>query len=131
MKVFSGRRKAVGRRRRTKPYIWGDVPTLSFIAPNQCNDQHGRGNAGPACDFDPNDSGSQIGQPGFDLRRRSGPANAGECNSQLARLGRGPKRDRCGVGRKLKTLEAGFALPCLNHACDAGVHVMSDLFSAR
>jgi hypothetical protein len=31
----------------------GNVPDFSLIAPNQCNDQHGRGNAGPACDFDP------------------------------------------------------------------------------
>jgi hypothetical protein len=28
----------------------------------------------------------------------------------------------------LKTLEAGFELPCLNHACDKNVTVMSDLF---
>lgn len=28
----------------------------------------------------------------------------------------------------LKTLEAGLGLPCLNHACDANVAVMSDLF---
>lgn len=28
----------------------------------------------------------------------------------------------------LRTLEAAFRLPCLNHACDAGVNVMSDLF---
>jgi hypothetical protein len=27
----------------------GNIPTFSFIAPNQCNDQHGRGNAGPFC----------------------------------------------------------------------------------
>lgn len=39
----------------------GDVPTFSFIAPNQCNDQHGRGNAGPFCNFDPNDDGTQAG----------------------------------------------------------------------
>ena len=39
----------------------GKAPTLSFIAPNQCNDQHGRGNAGPFCNFDPNDDGSQSG----------------------------------------------------------------------
>ena len=30
----------------------------------------------------------------------------------------------------LKSLEAGFGLPCLNHACDSGVRVMSDLFAA-
>jgi len=28
----------------------------------------------------------------------------------------------------LKSIEAGFGLPCLNHACDAGVNAMSDLF---
>jgi hypothetical protein len=28
----------------------------------------------------------------------------------------------------LKSLEAGFHLPCLNHACDAATSVMSDLF---
>lgn len=30
----------------------------------------------------------------------------------------------------LKSLEAGFRLPCLDHASDSGVTVMSDLFSA-
>ena len=39
----------------------GDVPTYSFIAPNQCNDQHGRGNAGAFCNYDPNDNGTQAG----------------------------------------------------------------------
>ena len=29
----------------------------------------------------------------------------------------------------LKSLEAGFRLPCLNHACDASVAAMSDLFA--
>ena len=39
----------------------GRVPDFAFIAPNQCNDQHGRGNAGPQCDYDPIDDGSQAG----------------------------------------------------------------------
>ena len=39
----------------------GRVPTYSFIAPNQCNDQHGRGNAGAFCNFDPISDGSQAG----------------------------------------------------------------------
>jgi phosphatidylinositol-3-phosphatase len=39
----------------------GTVPAFSLIAPNQCNDQHGRGNAGPQCDFDPLDNGAQAG----------------------------------------------------------------------
>jgi len=28
----------------------------------------------------------------------------------------------------LRSIEAGFRLPCLNHACDEGVETMSDLF---
>jgi len=39
----------------------GKVPTYSFIAPNQCNDQHGRGNSTAFCNFDPNDNGTQAG----------------------------------------------------------------------
>ena len=39
----------------------GRVPTYSFIAPNQCNDQHGRGNAGAFCNYDPLSDGSQAG----------------------------------------------------------------------
>ncbi len=39
----------------------GKVPAFAFIAPNQCNDQHGRGNAGPFCEYDPNDNGTQTG----------------------------------------------------------------------
>ena len=31
----------------------------------------------------------------------------------------------------LKSLEAAFGLPCLNHACDDGVAVMSDLFGGH
>jgi len=31
----------------------------------------------------------------------------------------------------LKTLESGFGLDCLNHACDKNVQVMSDMFSTR
>ena len=31
----------------------------------------------------------------------------------------------------LKTMEAGFGLGCLNHACDADVKVMSDLFGGQ
>jgi Phosphoesterase family. len=46
--------------------LWGDlasgnVPTYSFIAPNQCNDQHGRGNGTAFCQFDPIDNGTRAG----------------------------------------------------------------------
>ena len=39
----------------------GRIPNLSFIVPNQCNDQHGRGNGGSQCAFDPVTDGSQAG----------------------------------------------------------------------
>jgi hypothetical protein len=31
----------------------------------------------------------------------------------------------------LKSMEAGFGLPCLNHACDSSAEVMTDLFRRR
>jgi hypothetical protein len=39
----------------------GSVPTYSLIVPNQCNDQHGRGNAGAFCNYDPISDGTQAG----------------------------------------------------------------------
>ena len=39
----------------------GNVPVFSFIAANQCNDQHGRGNGGSQCDFDFQSTGTQTG----------------------------------------------------------------------
>jgi len=39
----------------------GDVPNFSFIVPNQCDDQHGRGNGTAFCAFDPDDNGTQGG----------------------------------------------------------------------
>lgn len=46
--------------------LWGDlasgkVPNFSFIAPNQCNDQHGRGNGTAFCSYDPNNNGTRAG----------------------------------------------------------------------
>jgi hypothetical protein len=41
--------------------ISGNMPAFSFIAPNQCNDQHGRANGGSQCDFDPASTGTQTG----------------------------------------------------------------------
>ena len=39
----------------------GNVPSLAFIAPNQCNDQHGRGNGTAFCNFDADDNGTLKG----------------------------------------------------------------------
>jgi len=46
--------------------LWSDlgsgrVPHFSFIVPNQCNDQHGRGNSTAFCNFDPVSDGTQAG----------------------------------------------------------------------
>jgi phosphatidylinositol-3-phosphatase len=145
----------------------GKVPNYSFIAPNQCNDQHGRGNAGAFCNFDPNDDGTQAGlnpaliyQGDVTVQRlvtaiHNSPAwrrgnNAivvlwDENDYSLA-----PNTNQVmtivdtnyGAHRQtsaqfythfslVKSLEAGFGLPCLNHACDASVQVMSDLFGGH
>jgi len=46
--------------------LWSDLgagnsPDYSFIVPNQCNDQHGRGNGTAFCGFDPLDNGTHAG----------------------------------------------------------------------
>jgi hypothetical protein len=39
----------------------GTVPNFAFIAPNQCNDMHGRGNGTAFCGYDADDNGTQTG----------------------------------------------------------------------
>lgn len=143
----------------------GDVPAFSFIAPNQCNDQHGRGNAGAFCNYDPSDNGSQAGlNPALIYRGditvqkivsaiKASPAWKYGKNAIIVMwdendYSTAPNTNQVmlivdtnyGVHRTqsnkrythysvLKTLEAGFDLPCLNHACDKNVDVMSDLFA--
>jgi len=143
----------------------GHVPSLSFIAPNQCNDQHGRGNAGAFCNFDPVSDGSQAGlnpaliyQGDVTVQKlvtaiHKSPAWR-EGHSAIVLLwdendySTAPNINQVlltvdtnyGVHgfsssqfythfSLLKSLEAAFRLPCLNHACDTNVQVMSDLFS--
>jgi hypothetical protein len=144
----------------------GQVPSLSFIVPNQCNDQHGRGNGGSQCAFDPVTDGSQAGlNPALiyvgDLTLRTLVAaihrspvwkqgnNAivtvwdendysfvPNVNQVLVIVdtNHGPHGARSGKFYDhfslLRTLEAGFHLPCLNHACDPSTQTMSDLFRA-
>ncbi len=143
----------------------GQVPSFSFIAPNQCNDQHGRGNAGPSCDFDPSSTGTQAGlNPALIYRGdqtiqsivkaiHASPAwNWGHNaivllwdendysatpNVNKVLLTVETNYGASGVQSSvfythfslLKSIEAGFGLPCLNHACDANVATMSDLFA--
>jgi hypothetical protein len=160
----------------------GDVPAFSYIVPNQCDDQHGRGNADMFCafDFGANNSGLTYGtQVGLN------PGLIQQGDVTIERIVKGIKaspawrwghnaivivwdeNDYSGISTKpnglfpsqnqnrvvltvetntdsddrgiksdrfydsfslLRSIEAGFGLPCLNHACDSGVSVMSDLF---
>ena len=160
----------------------GKVPAFSFIVPNQCDDQHGRGNADAFCGYDPGSSdgftyGTQAGlNPGLiqqgdttierlvDTIHASHAWNEGNNAivivwdendySGIATTPSGlfptPNQNQVvltvetnhgGSGVQsntyynhfslLKSLEAGFGLPCLNHACDASTPVMSDLFGGR
>jgi hypothetical protein len=145
----------------------GHVPDFSFIVPNQCNDQHGRNNAGPACDLDPSSTGTQEGlnpaliyQGDVTLRTlvraihssdvwRDGRnaivvvwdendySAAPNTNHVLVIVDTNDGDEHEGGVHStrrythfslLKTLEAAFGLPCLNHACDASVALMDDLF---
>jgi hypothetical protein len=171
----------------------GRVPSLSFIVPNQCDDQHGRDNSDAFCQEDPGlaayqgvTDGTQMGlNPGlsaqadttvnrlvtaitaspawreggnsaivvvYDENDYSGLATPLKPNTaypvpnqnlvvltvqtnQRSFFGK-PSN---GVHSKtfytsfslLKSMEAGFRLPCLNHACDKGVNVMTDLFGGN
>lgn len=142
----------------------GNVPSLAFIVPNQCNDQHGRGNADQGCNYDPVADGTQTGlNPALTARadasvrkivtsiKTSSAWTTG--NNAIVIVwdendySAAPYPNKVvlivdtsyaatGVVSStfythfslLKTMEAGFGLPCLNHACDSDQSVMTDLF---
>jgi phosphatidylinositol-3-phosphatase len=141
----------------------GNVPDLAFIAPNQCDDMHGRGNGTAFCNYDADDNGTQTGlnpslilQGDLSLQRivtaikassvwsdsRSAIVVVWDENDYSTRTSNqvvfivdtnyGPHGL---ISSKFydhysltKTLDGTFGLQCLNHACDAGVQVISDLF---
>jgi len=157
----------------------GDLPSLSFIVPNQCNDQHGKGGESAYCAGDPGSNGLQYGlNPGLiqqgdvTVERLVGAIHSSPAwkegrsvivivwdendysgiNSQLppntlfppqnqnrvvltVETNRGKQGVQSGSYYNsfslLRSLEAAFGLPCLNHACDPGVNVMSDLFGGN
>ena len=160
----------------------GNVPSFSFLVPNQCNDQHGRGNADAFCGFDPGLApgnatvGTTAGlNPGliqqgdvtierlveaikasrvwdegrnaivivWDENDYSGLLSSGAFPQQnqnnvvltveLNREGEnGVKSNRFYTSFSLlKSIEAALGLPCLNHACDPNVALMSDLFGGH
>ncbi len=158
----------------------GNVPQFAFIAPNQCNDQHGRGNGDSFCSFDNYDDGTQAGlNPGLiaqgdatlqrivssikssstwqngrsaivivwdenDYSGVSTPLAAGtpfpaKYSNNVLLTVETNRHQHGGVTSSvyynhfslLKSMEGALGLPCLNHACDSGVQVMSDLFGGH
>jgi len=163
----------------------GEMPSFSYIVPNQCDDQHGRGNGDAFCQFDPGTAafggltnGTQVGlNPGLSLQADvtmhrivkaitdspawhkgqnaivivwdendySGLADQPKPNTLFpngnqnrvvltvqtnARNGRAVHSGKFYTSFSLlKSMEGAFRLPCLNHACDNNVNVMSDLFN--
>ena len=149
--------------------LWGDlssgkIPNFSFIVPNQCNDQHGRGNGTAFCNFDPVSNGKKSGlNPALTILGDQavekivtaihGSSAWTRGNSAIVLIW--DENDYAvqpiinkviaivdtnygahGIQSSqfythfslLKTIEAGFKLPCLNHACDASTAAMTDLF---
>ena len=149
--------------------LWGDlasghVPSYSYIVPNQCNDQHGRGNGTAFCGYDPNDNGSQAGlnpaliQLGDQALQKivtaihASPAWR-RCRAAIVTVWDENDYAVQPIYNKvvtivdtnygsqqlqsktfythfslLRSIEGGFGIPCLNHACDANTNTMSDLF---
>jgi len=149
--------------------LWGDlasgkVPNFSYIVPNQCNDQHGRGNGTAFCNFDPNDNGTQAGlNPALILLgdqavekivkaiHESPVWHRGHAaivtiwdendysvqpiiNQVVAIVDTNYGFHELQSGEfythfsLLRTIEGGFGIPCLNHACDKSTKAMKDLF---
>jgi len=131
----------------------GHVPNYSFISPNQCHDQHGRGSSevGTGCSVDANaiTQGDAALHTLIDAIKNSTEWNNGrnvivtlwdendygtEPNQvvTIVDTNYGPKgvasNQKYNHFSLLKTLEAGFGLDYLNHAADDNVHLMSDLF---
>jgi hypothetical protein len=143
----------------------GSVPAYSFVVPNQCNDQHGRGNAGAVCAYDlSTTAGTQTGlNPALMYRGdvavrqivtaiKSSPVWSQGQNAIVVLWDENDYSIAPVINQVLlivdtnygshgvqssnyynhfsllKTIEGGMGLPCLNHACDSDVAVMSDLF---
>ena len=130
----------------------GTAPTFSFIVPNQCHDMHGLSNAGAFCAVD--SMLIVMGDKSVERIVRSIQRSAAWHTGKSAIVILWDENDfslapnrvafivATNYGTKgvasdvpynhfslLRTLEAAFGLPCLNHACDANVRVMTDLFA--
>jgi phosphatidylinositol-3-phosphatase len=129
----------------------GNAPDFSFIVPNQCRDMHGLENGDASC----RNTASLMRAGDETLERLIKTIKAsrswGEGKNAIVLLwdendySATPNQVAAIVDTNygasgvtshepyshfslLKTLEAGFGLPCINHACDASVKLMTDLF---
>jgi phosphatidylinositol-3-phosphatase len=134
----------------------GRVPNYSFIVPNQCHDQHGRGptEMGTGCSVDQNaiaqgDAALSVLIPAiknspvwkhgnnalivvWDENDYSSYPNQVPLTVETNYGPQGKASDvRYNHFSLLKTLEAGFGLDYLNHAADNNVTLMTDLFAAQ
>lgn len=134
----------------------GRVPNYSYIVPNQCHDQHGRGSSemGTGCSVDENaiaqgDAALSVLIPAI----KNSPAWKHGNNALVVvwdendysslpnvvpftvETNYGPLGKTSKVKYNhfslLKTVEAGFGLDYLNHAGDKNVKAISDLFAAH
>jgi phosphatidylinositol-3-phosphatase len=131
----------------------GHVPNYSYIVPNQCHDQHGRGSSevGTGCSVDqsaiaqgdaalsiliPAIKSSQAWKEGNNVIVTVWDENdySSLPNNVLAivdtNYATGGKTSNVKYNHfsLLKTIEAGFGLQYINHAADPNVKLMSDLF---
>ena len=129
----------------------GTMPAFSFIAPNQCHDMHGAGGGSSLCTSDATviQMGDATVQALVKAIKNSPTWNRGRNaiivvwdendfstnpNQVVAivdtnyAIGGVQSSQPYSHFSLLKTMEAGFGLACLNHACDSNVRVMSDLF---
>ena len=139
--------------------LQSDAPSLSVIVPNQCHDMHGFVSGGtPICSAStPAESAFLMQQGDAEVAKLVNAIKASRAwrrgrnaivlvwdendfsnapnrvvmlvETNYAANGRLSERayDHFSL---LRTLEAGFGLPCLNHACDPTSKVMDDMFGA-
>ena len=134
-----------------------DMPNFSFIVPNQCHDMHGFVSGGPPiCSTSTTaETNYAINQGDAEVQKliegiKASPAwgrgrnaivlvwDENDYSNAANRVVLLVETNYASNGRKsskaydhyslLRTLEAGFGLKCLNHACDKTSKVMSELF---
>jgi hypothetical protein len=128
------------------------MPNFSFIAPNQCHDMHDTGNSSALCAFEPDPTLIQMGDAFLqelvtEIKKsdawRDGKNvivvlwDENDFSSLPNKFVAIIETDYGAMGIRsgklynhfslLKTLETGFGLECVNHACDDTVQGMSDL----